>query len=287
MEFDSEQRKVLDRYANFLGSLPSTIRNIPIVFERRRRSGHQLAVLAADSRLKNAEFNERYLRGLWSRSDEIMSLCSAYLGDLETFTRECLDITKQTSKDQPIAEVDFRLFSLASSPTWKLFPAQNVGDLVHELVLRFYEARNSIWGIKTMIEETYVESFGLRSAFTTAMEHRSCKCHQQPAVAEELFRDAVTAPVWDIVYSSRDAAVKAAEYKSDVITLFRKFSVLNSAMQVFLEIICRYIDSMIATLSQTIYLSRMHLLNFNLRMATGDGNQFMAQVNAFEAWLRK
>ena len=64
-EFTAVQRRVLDRYTHFLGSLSPTFNNIPVVFARRRNSGHQLAVLAADSRLNNARFNERYLQEFW------------------------------------------------------------------------------------------------------------------------------------------------------------------------------------------------------------------------------
>lgn len=286
-EFTAAQRKALDRYIDFLGSLSSTYNNIPIVFERRRKSGHQPAVLAADSRLNNAAFHEQYLRGLWQQINEIKLLCSAYVEDLVTFTRECLEITEQTSRGESVGEVDFSLYSLSRSPTWKLFPPQNVPDLVHELHLRFRELNAAVRQLKYLIMEVHSESFGLSSIFTRAMDHRSCNCHPQPTVAEELFREAVTTPVWDIAYSSSDASVRATEYKSDIASLFKGFVAVNSQMGLHTEGLYQRIDGAIVELTQATYVATLGQLNLRLSMTMESADQFMAMINDFEGWLRK
>lgn len=287
LEFTVEQRKTLDRYINFLGSLPSTFNNIPVVFERRRKSGHQLAVLAADSRLNNAAFHVQYLRGLWQQVNEIKLLCSAYVDDLKIFTRECLEITQQTSRSEPLDRVDFRLYSLSSSPTWKLFPPQDVPDLVHELHLRFRELNAAVRQLKYVFMEVHSESFGLGSVFTKAMDHRSCNCHTQPAVAEELFRAVVTTPAWDITYSSSVASVRAAEYKSDIASLLKEFVAVNSQMGLYTEALYQRLDGVAVELTRATYVGTLGQLNFRLSMTLEGADQCMAMINDVEAWLRK
>ncbi|ROM90679.1 hypothetical protein [Pseudomonas brassicacearum] len=285
-EFTAAQRHVLDRYTHFLGSLHPTFNSIPVVFERRRRSGHQLAVLAKDSRLDNAQFNERYLQAFWGGTEETRLLCSAYVEDLATFTRESLEITRQFSRNEPIGQVDFRLYSLSRSPTWMLFPPKNVQDLVHELTLRLYDLRATMRQLKYTIEEVYRESFGLKAVFTSAMNHQSCNCHPQPTVAEELFCEVGTTPVWDITYSSRDASIRAAEYKSDIVALFSGFVSVNSQMGLFIEEVYQRIDGVINELLWAKSVSKLGELNFKLGAAMEGTNEYMAMLNHLEAWLR-
>lgn len=286
-EFTAVQRRVLDRYTHFLGSLSPTFNNIPVVFARRRNGGHQLAVLAADSRLNNARFNERYLQEFWGRTEETRLLGSAYVEDVATFTRESLEVTKRTSRNEPIDQVDFRLYSLSRSPTWMLFPPQKIQDLIHELALRFYELRTAIRQLKYTIVEVYDESFGLKSVFTRAMGHRSCNCHPQPTVAEELFRETSTTPVWDITYSSREASVRAAEYQADIAALFNGFVSVNSQMGLFIEEIYQRIDGAINELLRAKNVSKIGELNFKLGATMEGAYECMAMMNHFEAWLRK
>ncbi|TFB36358.1 hypothetical protein [Pseudomonas sp. F01002] len=286
-EFTAAQRRVLDRYTNFLGSLQPTFNSIPVAFERRRNSGHQLAVLAKDSRLNNAPFNTRSLQALWGRTEEVKRLCRTYIEDLVTFARESLEITKQTSRNEPVGQVDFRLYSLSRSPTWKLFPPKDVRDLVHELFLRFDELKNEIRQLKYTITELYGESFGLKSVFTRAMDHRSCNCHPQPTVAEELFRENNTAPVWDFAYSSRDAVVRAAEYKADIAVLFDGFASVNSQMGLFIEEMYQRIEGAINELLRAKSVSRLGELNFKLGATIEGANECMAMMDHVESWLRK
>ncbi|MGF6153779.1 hypothetical protein [Pseudomonas fluorescens] len=286
-EFTAAQRRVLDRYTRFLGTLHPTFDSIPVVFERRRRSGHQLAVLAKDSRLNNAQFNERYLQEYWGRTEETRLLCSAYVEDLATFTRESLEITRQFSRNEPIAQVDFRLYGLSRSPTWTLFPPKNVQDLVHELALRFYDLRAAMRQLKYTVEEMYHESFGLKAVFTSAMDHQSCNCHPQPTVAEELFFEVGTAPVWDITYSSRDASIRAAEYKSDIVALFSGFVSVNSQMGLFIKEVYQRIDGVINELLRAKSASKLGELNFKLGAAMEGAHESMAMIDHVEAWLRK
>ncbi|MHC8402851.1 hypothetical protein ACYZTX_26240 [Pseudomonas sp. MDT1-17] len=286
-EFTAARRRVLDRYTHFLGSLQPTFNSIPVVFARRRNSGHQLAILAQDSRLNNARFNERYLQEFWGCTEEARLLCSAYVEDLATFTRESLEVTKQTSRSEPIDQVDFRLYGLSNSQTWKLFPPQNVPDLVHELALRFYELRAAIRQLTYTIRELHNESFGLKSVFTRAMDHRSCHCHPQPTVAQELFRESSTTPVWDIAYSSRDASVRAPEYKADITALFNGFASVSSQMGLFIEEIYQRMDGVINELLSAKRVSKLGELNFKLGATMEGANECMAMMNHFEEWLRK
>ncbi|UVK99542.1 hypothetical protein [Pseudomonas sp. B21-048] len=286
-EFTAAQRRELERYTHFLGSLHPTFNNIPVVFERRKNSGHQLTVLAEDSRLNNASFNERYLQGFWERTEDARRLCNAYVEDLEIFTRESLDITRQTSRNELISQVDFRLYSLSRSLTWELFPPEKVQDLIHELALRFFNLRSTVRQLKYTVVEVYNESFGLKSVFMRAMDHRSCNCHPQPSVAQELFRETGTTPVWDITYSSRDASVRATEYKTDIAALFNGVAAVNSRMSLFIEEIYQRIDNAINELLRAKSASKLGELNFALGAAVEGGREFITMMNHIEAWLRK
>jgi hypothetical protein len=286
-EFTSAQRRVLDRYVTFLGSLHPTFNGIPLVFERRRKNGHQLAVLSRDSRLENARFNERYLQEFWGRTGEALLLCGAYFEDLETFTGESLEITGKTSTNEPIGQVDFRQYSLSRSPIWKLFPPTNVPDLIHELALRFYELRAAVRQLKYTVVEVYEESFGLKSVFRSAMDHRSCNCHITPTVAQELFGEPATTPIWDFNYSSRDPSVKAAEYKADIAALFSGFAAVNSQMGLFIEELYQRIDGVCNELLQAKGASRLGELNFKLAATLEDASECVGLMNHFEVWLRK
>ncbi|AWA42386.1 hypothetical protein DBV33_04210 [Pseudomonas fluorescens] len=286
-EFCAAQRRTLDRYTNFLGSLHPTFNNIPLVFERRRASGHQLAVLASDSRLNNASFNAHYLQEFWQRTEEARRLCSTYVADLAAFTAETLEITRNTSRNEPLSQVDFKLYSLSRSPTWKLFPPTDVPDLVHELALRF----SSLWGairqLKYIIAEVHDESFGLKSVYGRAMDHRSCQCHTQPTVVEELFREARTTPVWDVAYSSADPLVRGAEYKADIAALFNGLASVISQVSLFLEETGLYIDTVFNELLKAGRASKLGKLNFHLAATQEGADEFMTMLNHLEIWLRK
>lgn len=159
--------------------------------------------------------------------------------------------------------------------------------MVHELFLRFDELKAAIRQLKYTITELYVESFGLKSVFTRAMDHRSCNCHPQPTVAEELFRENNTAPVWDLAYSSRDAVVRAAEYKADIAVLFDGFASVNSKMGVFIEEMYQRIEGAINELLRAKSVSRLGALNFKLGATIEDANECMAMMDHVESWLRK
>ncbi len=286
-DLSAAQRRVLDRYTRFLGSLHPTFNNIPGVFARRKASGHAPAVLASDSRLNNARFNERYLQELWERTKEARNLCSAYVADLSTFAQETREMTRRTSRSEPLSKVDFKGYSLSRSPTWKLFPPNDVPDLVHELALRFYQLRAMIQQLKYTIAEVHDESFGLRSVFTKAMDHRSCQCHAQPTVLQELFREARTTPFWDITYSSADAVIRAAEYKTDIGTLFNGLASVSSRVSMFLEVTGSHMDTAINELLRAERVSKLGELNFKLAATKELADAFMAMVDQLETWLRK
>ncbi|MEB0044208.1 MULTISPECIES: hypothetical protein [unclassified Pseudomonas] len=286
-EFTAVQRRTLDRYTNFLGSLAPIFDNIPVVFERRRSSGHQLAVLVKDSRINNAEFNARYLREFWVRTEETRRVCSHYVEDIATFARESLEITRQTSRNEPIAQVDFNFYSLSRSPAWMLFAPTNVRDLTHELYLRFDDLQGSIRQLKYTIREVNDESFGLKPVFTRAMDHVSCKCHPQPTVAQELFSQADTTPLWDMAYSSTVASVRAAEYKENIATLFAGYASVGAQMGLFIENIQQRMEDVTLELLQARGLSTLGQLNFKLGGVSQSAQACLAMLNQLEAWLRK
>ncbi|MBT9266771.1 hypothetical protein KKQ10_17950 [Pseudomonas sp. MG-9] len=286
-EFSAAQRRVLDHYIRFLGALPMTFNAIPLVCERRRKEGHQLAVLARDSRLNNAPFNQRYLQEFWARTEASRLLGAGYIGDLEVFTRESLDIAGKTSRHEPVSQVDFRLFSLSRSASWKLFPAQNVAGLIHELALRFYVLSAETRRLKHTVVEVHDESFGLKSVFVSAMDHRSCLCHTTPTVAQGLFGDPLTTPVWDLAYASTDPAIRAAEYKADVVALFSGFVSVSTQMGLFIEGLYQRLDGLCNQLLQAMNAVKLSELNFKLAAITENANECMAMLNHLEVWLRK
>lgn len=286
-EFSAAQRRVLDRYTVYLGSLVPTFNNIAVVFERCRANGHVPAVLSKDSRLNNARFNERYLQEFWGRTDEARDLCRAYVTDLSVFTNETRDISKSTSRSERLDQVDFKRYSLSGSPTWKLFPPSDVRGLIHELTLRFYSLRAVIQQLKYTIAEVHDESFGLHSVFTRAMDHRSCQCHAQPTVVQELFRETRTAPVWDVAYSSGNAMVRAAEYKADIARLLNGLASVSAQISVFLGEAVLRIDTAINELLKAQRVSTLGELNFQLAATKEGADEFMAMLSHLETWLRK
>jgi hypothetical protein len=286
-EFSAGQRRVLDRYTAFLGSLVPTFNNIAVVFERCRASGHAPAVLTSDSRLNNARFNERYLQEFWEWTDEARDLCRAYVSDLTVFTHETRDISQSTSRSELLEQVDFKLYSLSASPTWKLSPATDVRGLIQELTLRFYSLRAVIQQLKYPIAEVHDESFGLHSVFVRAMDHRICQCHAEPTIVPELFRDTRTVPVWDITYSSWNAVVRAAEYKADVARLFHGLASVSAQISVFIEETVLRIDTAINELLKAQRVSTLRELNFQLAGIKEGADEFMAMVDHLETWLRK
>lgn len=285
-EFSAAQRRVLNRYGQFLGTLPTTFNAITLVFERRRKAGHQLAVLAKDSRLENARFNQRYLQDFWARTEASRRLGAGYVADLQVFTREALDITGNTSRSEPVSQVDFRLFSLSRSSSWQLFPAQDVPDLIHELALRLYALRAEIRQLKYTVVEVYDESFGLKAVFLSAMDHRSCLCHATPSVAEGLFGDSLTTPVWDLAYASTDPAIRAAEYQADIAALFNGVVSVNTQMGLFIEVLYQRLDNVCNQLLQAKSAVKLSELNFKLAAMTESANECMAMLDHLEAWLR-
>ncbi|MFJ2713646.1 hypothetical protein ACIOZM_22625 [Pseudomonas sp. NPDC087346] len=285
--FTEVQRRTLDRYSYFLGTLPQTFKNISVVFESRRNSGHQLAVLGKDSRLNNAPFNKRYLQAFLESAQEIARQYEGYKGDLATFTRESLEIARQTSRNESLDQVDFKLYSLSRSSAWQLFPPVDVQDLVHELSLRFFVLKVSIRQLKYTVMEVHDESLGLKSVFTKAMEYRSCHCHPTPTVAQELFRETRTAPAWDIAYSSREASVRAQEYRADIATLFDEFSAVSSKMSLFVEELYQRTDNVINELLDAKSASRLGELNFKLGGTMEGMDDCTVMVHHLESWLQK
>lgn len=277
----------MDRYTVFLGSLVPTFNNIAVVFERCRASGHAPAVLASDSRLNNIRFNERYLQEFWKWTDEARQVCGAYVSDLTVFTNETRDISKSTSRSELLDQVDFKLYSLSRSPTWKLSPATDVRGLIHELMLRFYSLRAVIQQLKYPIAEVHHESFGLHSVFVRAMDHRICQCHAEPTIVSELFRDTNTVPVWDITYSSLNAVVRAAEYKADIVRLFNGLASVSAQISVFIEETILRINTAIDELLKAKRVSTLRELNFQLAGIKEGADEFMAMVDHLETWLRK
>jgi hypothetical protein len=286
-ELDAGQRRVFDRYTRFLGALPQTFSIIALVFDRRKNSGHQQTFLAKDLRVNNAVFNERYLREFWGRTEQTQRLCNAYIEDLATFTRESLDIARQTSRNEPISQIDFKLYSLSKSRTWMLFPPRNVQDLVHELYLRFDDLSAAIRQLKYTIREVHEESFGLKSVFTQAMDHRSCQCHPQPTVVQELFGQTSTTPVWDIAYSSTQASVRAAEYKADIATLFSGFAAVAVQMSLFIEAMQQRMEDASVELLRARDATLLRELNFKLGGVMEGAQACKAMMNQLETWLRK
>lgn len=285
-EFSAEQRRALDRYTAFLGSVHTVTANIPVVFERRRSSGHALAVLASDSRLNNIPFNERYLRDFWRRTEDVEQKCSAFVSELLTFTRESLEITKNNSRHSLLSEVDFNLYSLSRSPTWILFPPTDVSDLVHELVLRLYRLRAAIRQLKYTMVEVHDESFGIKSVFARAMDHRSCQCHPQPTVVQELFSERRTQPMWDTAYSSADPLIRAGEYKAGVTGLFNAVASVSMQICMNLEETGVRMDMAIQELLTAERVSTLGQLNSRLAAAKEQAEAFMAMLNHLETWLR-
>ncbi|PKH83147.1 hypothetical protein CXF97_08905 [Pseudomonas sp. Choline-02u-1] len=285
-EFSAEQRRVLDRYTVLLGSVHTMTVNIPVVFERRRSGGHALAVLASDSRLNNVPFNERYLQGFWERTDEVRQQCIAFVLELAKFTSESLQISKNTSRNTVLSQVDFNLYSLSRSPTWILFPPTDVSDLVHELVLRLYRLRAMVRQLKYTIVDVHDESFGFKSVFAKAMDHRSCQCHAQPTVVQELFRERRTQPIWDEAYSSSDPLVQAVEYKAGVVGLFNAVASISMQVGVFLEETDVRMDLAIYELLTAERVSKLSQLNVKLAATKEQAEEFMAMLNHLERWLR-
>lgn len=285
-EFTEAQRETLDRYRCFLESLPSILDNVPVVFERRRRRGHQLAALGADSRLIEAAFHERYIRGLWLITDEIRIVADRHIESLHTFARESLELAGLTSRREPLSQVDFNVFSLSNSPRWKLFPPKNVSDLVHELNLRFGEIRRAVGELQYTLTTLYHDSFGLESAVMRVFEHRSCNCHSYPVVVEELFREARTTPSWDVRYSSRDPAFRAREYVADIDVLFSRFVSVSGYLGLFVEGLHVCVRHIQADLSQATGASTLGSMNLQLSLVVDGANRCRAMLGDLEQWLR-
>ena len=162
-----------------------------------------------------------------------------------------------------------------------------IPDLVHELALRFFSLRAVVRQLKYTIAEVHDESFGLKSVFGRAMDHRSCQCHTQPTVVEELFREVRTTPVWDVAYSSAEPLVRAAEYKVDIAGLFSGLASVSSSISVFLEETGLRIDMLFNDLLRAERASKLGELNFHLAATQEGADEFMTMLNHLEIWLRK
>jgi len=281
------QRKTLDRYAHFLGSLRSILNNISGAVERRRSAGHQPSVLMMDSRWNNAFFNGQYLSALWRYVNEFKMSLKKDVDVLALFSRDALDITARFSRREAIEHVDFRLFSLSRSVRWLLAPPTKVEDLTHELHLRFINHRSTIRQWVFRFDELHRESLGLKPVFTSAMDQSVCRCHTQPNMAQMLFQEAITTPVWDLVYSSRDAAIRAMEYKADIALLFKAFNHLNGQMGLWAQDLYQRMEDVVLTLRRASYAVRLGELNSKLSAAMKALGQCMALLEDFENWLRK
>lgn len=285
--FTAAQRRVLDRHIFFLDTLRSVFDKIPVVLERRRMSGHQAATFAADSRLNNAYFHAKYLLALGNDVNNIRAVCSTQTEALRLFAQEALNITAQTGRRHPLAEVDFELFSFSRSERWTIAPPKHVGDLIHEFFVRFINVRSVIRQLVFKLSEVNNESFGVNAVFTGAMDHRSCLCHGQSTLVQALFQEADTTPPWDIVYSSQDAAVRAAEYKADIASLFTSFVNLNSQMSLLAQALFQQMEDVVGELNLAISSRTLGELNLKLNRAMTTLDHCLTVLEDFETWLSK
>ncbi|MBI6616766.1 hypothetical protein YA0783_00510 [Pseudomonas corrugata] len=285
-DFTSEQRRVLDRYINFLSTVHLVFDKIPVVFERRRMAGHQATALVADSRLNNAYFNVQSLLTLGMRVNEIKVLSSAHDKELKLFRQEALEITARTSRREPLAEVDYRLFSFSRAERWTLSPPKCVEDLIHELYLRSISIRSAIRQMVFKLSEVNQESFGVNAVFRRAMDHRSCQCHDQPTVVQALFQEASITPPWDLDYLSKDASGRAAEYKADIGSLFNAFSNLNSHLGLVAQTLYQGVDNVVLELQRASYAQSLGELNIRLNTANRTFEEGMILLDDFDRWLR-
>lgn len=283
-EFSPQQRHTLDRYMGFLVVLFPTYDKVPLVFARREKSGHRRAALAFDARLNQVVFTQRMLRDYGARTERARLMCSAFVDDLLTFTHEALEITRQTSSSKRLDQVDCRLFSFARDPLWTSPPGKVI-DMVQALGGRCWELKGTIQHMKDPIQTIYQNSFGFKSAFIHALDHRSCECHPQATVVQELFREVATTPVWDIAYSSADPVIRAGEYKSDIAALFAELSSLYTQMGVFIEAIFYRIDGATKELFQTNEITTLGRLNSKLSMTVEIAEEFSAMINHIDAWI--
>ncbi|WP_457968262.1 hypothetical protein M1D68_21470 [Pseudomonas sp. R4-84] len=285
--FTETQRRTLDRRIYFLDTLRSVFDKIPVVLERRRIAGHQPATLAVDTRLNNAYFHAKYLLALEQDVNAIRVSCGAHTEELRSFIQEALDITAQTSRRQLLADLDFRQFSFSRSERWTIRPPKNIGDLVHEFYARFITVRSSIRQLAFKFTELNNESFGVNAVFTSAMDQRSCHCHAQPTLAQALFQEVDTTPPWDIVYSSPDASVRAAEYKADIASLSGAFVNLNSHMSLLAQALFQRMHSVVEELDRAIPSRTLGELNLKLDTAITTLDHCLTELKDFETWLRK
>jgi hypothetical protein len=286
-EFSAQQRRVLDRYTRWLGMLIPTYDNTPLVFQARRKDGHQRAELSWDSRLNRVPVYEQYLQGHWARVGNIRGLVSRYVSDLVTFGRESLEITQRTSRSEPVSQVDVGSYSLYRSTDWGASPPTSVRSLVHVLGNRFWSLSGEITPTEGMIDMLGEASFGLNAAFIKIMGWQSCACHTQPTVAQELFRDSATTPVWDTAYSSSDPSIRAMEYQADVAKLFNDFVLLNTQMGVFVRNVLQRATGLGTELTQTENMTTMGMLNFKIESALEGAEELLQMLNHFESWLKK
>ena len=286
-EFSPEQRLAQDRYERLLAVLFPTYDKIPIVFERRGNSGHRRATLPYDSRLNKVSFNRNFLSIYWERCNSIRTRYATIYEDLIVFAHEASQISDRMSPSMPIDQVDVALFSYSRSPVWGASRPVSVRGLIQGLGSELFDAQGYLDVVKSINKSLYEDSFALKSAFIGALDYRSCDCHSQPVVVQELFAAVATTPDWDIAYSSTDPSIRAQEYKADITALFDGFTALRSQMAVFLEEILLHVDGAIDELVQTRNMSTMGQMNSKLELAVLEGEALMKMINHLEAWLRK
>ncbi len=286
-EFSPEQRRVQDRYERLLAVLFPTYDKIPIVLERCGNSGHQRATLPYDSRLNKVSANRNFLNICWERCNSIRTRYATICEDLIVFAREASDISDRMSPSMPIDQVDVGLFSYSRSPVWGANRPVSVRGLIQGLGSELFDASGYLDVVKSINKSLYEDLFAIKSAFMGALDYRSCDCHTQPVVVQELFTAQATMPEWDIAYSSTEPLIRAREYKVDITALFDGFAALRSQMAVFLEEILLHVDGAIDELVQTRNMSTMGRMNSKLELAVLEGEALMKMINHLEAWLRK
>lgn len=285
-KFDSEQRRTLDRYIEFLSTFVSTHDNVNTLFTRRAKSGHQQTALPYDSRLNNVTWDRRNLQGLWVRVKALRDQASAYMEAMLTFKQEVLAFTAQTSRDTPLGGLDISQFSLARSPIWNSSFPSTMSGLVYGLGNLFFAGKGDMIPVEKNVQDVCEHAPGLKSIYTRAMTHRLCECHAQTAVAPELFRAQDLRPGWDIRYSSADPVIMAREYEADITALFSQLASLGVWMGGFFEELSLRFDTVRIELTQTDEMNSVGRLNVKLVIVQESAEELLDMLNHVELWLR-
>ncbi|MFJ4195504.1 hypothetical protein [Pseudomonas sp. NPDC089534] len=285
-EFSAQQRMLLDRYLRLLGTLVPLYDKAGLVFERRRKSGHQRAELMWDTRLNRAGFLQGHIGSNLRLIGDSAKKLRACVADLETFASESLDITRRTSRNEPLANIDLHEYTLFRAGKWSVLPPTSVKGLVNELASRFYGPGSDLFSIRLATQVTYDDSFGLKAVFTKIMGWQSCACHSAPTVAEELFRGSETTPQWDTRFSSSDPLVRGAEYQADVTGLFDDFIPLNTQMGFSIGEVTVRIDAVKEELGKTTDMNTLGNLNSRAGTALEVAKDALLLLEKLEAWVK-